>query len=103
MKCSDRASNANCAVSRESRLYFEDMRDACERIARHRAGGDRLDVLSDPNTRDAILWNMLILREAAKQVPGEITERHPAIEWRRLAGFRDVSAHGYFGLDDDIL
>jgi len=90
-------------VSRDSRLYLEDMRDACERIAEHRAGGDRWAVLGDPKTRDAILWNLLILGEAAKQVPNEITERHPAVEWRRIAGFRDVLAHGYFGLDDDIL
>jgi uncharacterized protein with HEPN domain len=90
-------------VSRDSRLYLADMRDACERIAKHRANSDRLEVLSDPKTRDAILWNLLILGEAAKQVPGEITERHPAVEWRRIAGFRDVLAHGYFGLDDDIL
>jgi hypothetical protein len=48
------------------------MRDACERIAKHRANSDRLEVLSDPKTRDAILWNLLILGEAAKRVPGEI-------------------------------
>ena len=90
-------------MSRDSRLYLEDMRDACERIAEHRAGGERRAVLGDPKTRDAILWNLLILGEAAKQVPTEITERHPAVEWRRIAGFRDVLAHGYFGLDDDIL
>ena len=79
------------------------MRDACERIAEHGADGDRRAVLDDPKTRDAILWSFLILGEAAKQVPSEITERHPAVEWRRIAGFRDVLAHGYFGLDDDIL
>ena len=90
-------------MSRDPRLYLEDIRDACERIAEHRADRDRQAVLGDPKTRDAILWNLLILGEAAKQVPSEITEHHPAVEWRRIAGFRDVLAHGYFGLDDDIL
>lgn len=90
-------------MSREPRLYLEDMRDACARIAEHRAGGNRHAVLGDPKTRDAVLWNLLVLGEAAKQVPAEVTDRHPTIEWRRIAAFRDVLAHGYFGLDDDIL
>lgn len=90
-------------MSRDPQLYLEDIRVACERIAEHRADRDRQAVLGDPNTRDTILWNLLILGEAAKQIPNEITGRHPAVEWRRIAGFRDVLAHGYFGLDDDIL
>jgi len=79
------------------------MRDACQRIIDHRSGGDRTAVLGDPKTRDAVLWNLLILGEAAKQVPRNFTERYPDVEWRRIAAFRDVLAHGYFGLDDDIL
>jgi uncharacterized protein with HEPN domain len=77
------------------------MRDACERIAERIAGGDRRAVLGDPKTRDAILWNLLILGETPKHVPREISDRHPAVEWRRIARFRDVLAHGYFGLDED--
>ena len=50
-----------------------------------------------------MLWNLLVLGEAAKQVPPEVADRHPNVEWRRIAAFRDVLAHGYFGLDDDIL
>jgi uncharacterized protein with HEPN domain len=27
----------------------------------------------------------------------------PAIAWRRIAGLRDVLAHAYFGIDEDII
>ena len=53
--------------------------------------------------RDAALWNLLVLGEAAKQVPEHIRLEHSAIEWRKISGFRDVLAHGYFGLDEDII
>ena len=53
--------------------------------------------------RDAALWNLLVLGEAAKQVPERIRVENSAIEWRKISGFRDVLAHGYFGLDEDII
>ncbi len=90
-------------MSRDPRLYLEDMRDACARILEHRADGGRDAVLGDPKTRDAVLWNLLVLGEAAKQVPLDMADRHPEVEWRRIAAFRDVLAHGHFGLEDDIL
>ncbi len=52
--------------------------------------------------RDAALWNLLVLGEAAKQLPAHIRLANSAIERRKISGFRDVLAHGYFGLDEDI-
>jgi len=60
-------------------------------------------VLCHELVRDAVLWNLLVLGEAAKQVPAHIRLEHSAIEWRKISGFRDVLAHGYFGLDEDII
>ena len=33
----------------------------------------------------------------------DVRNSHPNIEWRRIAGFRDVIAHAYFGIDPAIL
>jgi uncharacterized protein with HEPN domain len=43
------------------------------------------------------------LGEAVKTLPREVTERHAAVDWRGFAGLRDVVAHGYFGLRQDLL
>lgn len=45
----------------------------------------------------------MVLGEAAKRVPPEVRDRVQGIDWRKVAGLRDVIAHGYFGIDDDIV
>ena len=52
---------------------------------------------------DAILRNLETLGEAAKCVPAEARTIDPEISWRRIAGLRDVLAHAYFGVDEDIV
>jgi uncharacterized protein with HEPN domain len=36
-------------------------------------------------------------------VPEEVRLRHPQVDWRRIAGLRDVLAHGYFALEPEML
>lgn len=52
---------------------------------------------------DAVLRNLELLGEAAKQIPGEVRQRHPQVPWRRIAGLRDVLANAYFGLEDETI
>ncbi len=59
--------------------------------------------LDDERTYDAVLRNLEIIGEAAKHVPDDLRQAYPAVEWRRIAGLRDVLIHGYFGLEDETL
>jgi len=43
------------------------------------------------------------LGEAVKALPSEVTDRYSDVDWRGFAGLRDVVAHGYFGLRQDLL
>lgn len=70
----------------------------------HHCGGmSREQFFANELVRDAALWNLLVLGEATKQLPEHIRLANSAIEWRKISGFRDVLAHGYFGLDEDII
>jgi uncharacterized protein with HEPN domain len=52
---------------------------------------------------DAVLRNLEVIGEAVKNLPEDARSCAPGIEWKKIAGLRDVIAHGYFGVDDEIL
>ncbi|MBO5695586.1 MAG: DUF86 domain-containing protein [Lentisphaeria bacterium] len=49
--------------------------------------------------QDAVIRNYEIIGEAAKNLSEDFTARHNEINWHGMAGFRDVLAHRYFGVD----
>lgn len=90
-------------MSRDFRLYLEDMLNATEKALRY---GEELtsETLEDEVMRfDAILFNLQIIGEAAKQVPDTLRREYPEIEWRKIAGLRDIIAHSYFGIEPAII
>lgn len=90
-------------MSRDVRLYLDDIRESCEKIARYSQGLDFEEFASDEKTFDAIARNLEIIGEAAKHISPEMRQRYASVEWNKIAGLRDVVAHEYFGLDEDIL
>ncbi len=47
----------------------------------------------------AVVRAMEVTGEATKNIPREVTQKHPEILWRKMAGLRDKAIHGYFGVD----
>jgi uncharacterized protein with HEPN domain len=90
-------------MRRDSKVYVEDMLAAAERIRTYTAGLTYSDFRHDIRTLDAVVRNLEVLGEAAKQIPERIKSEHPGIEWRKIAGLRDILIHGYFGIDVEII
>ena len=90
-------------MSRDLRLYLEDMRDCCSKVLRYTEGMTLKQLMSDEKTSDAVMRNLEITGEAARHVPAEIKNRYPEIEWRSIAGFRDVAIHAYPTIDEEIV
>ncbi len=57
------------------------------------------DFENDERTVDAVIRNLEIIGEAARNIPEEYRDKYSNIPWRRIIGLRNVIIHQYFGVD----
>ena len=68
---------------------------ASRNIATFIAGPTWDDFEADLKTQSAVQHQLIVLGEAAKRLSGEFRGRHNGVEWREVAGLRDVLTHAY--------
>ncbi len=72
------------------------------RIQEDCAGG-RDAVFASSTLQDAILRNLQILCESTQRLSDETKRLHPGIDWKGVAGMRNVLVHDYFGVDFEFV
>ena len=89
--------------TRPWRLYIQDMVEFGERVLSYTEGMDQAGFITDRRTYDATLRNIELIGEAATHIPVHVRQSHSDIEWRSIVGARNRVAHGYLGIDDDVV
>ena len=90
-------------MSRDFRVYLDDIVSAIDKIAVFTEGLSEEQFTGDPKTFDAVIRNLEIVGEAAKNIPDEVRSKFTAVEWRKAAGLRDLLIHQYFAVDTQII
>jgi uncharacterized protein with HEPN domain len=90
-------------MSRDVELYLRDIEESCRRIVAYTEGLSYEQFAGDDRTVDAVARNLGVIGEAVKRLPASRKKHHPEIDWRKIAGLRDILVHAYFGVDLEIL
>ncbi len=61
------------------------------------------DFLKDEVLKRAFVRSLEIIGEAVRNLPSNLKQSYPQINWRAIAGTRDKLIHNYFGVDYDIV
>ena len=89
-------------------LYRDDSRvkhmlDALEQIAELRKGLSREQLRWHEGITERILFNLMILGEAANNITREFAAMNPDVDWKGIAGIRHKVVHDYADIDFDTI
>jgi uncharacterized protein with HEPN domain len=83
---------------KDDRLYLIHIWECIQRIESY-TGEGKTAFQASTMVQDAVIRNFEIIGEATKRLSPELKQSHPEIQWRGMAGFRDVLIHNYMGVD----
>ena len=89
-------------------LYRDDSRvrhmlDALAQIAELRKGLSREQLRWHEGVTERILFNLMILGEAANNITREFAVINPDVDWKGIAGIRHKIVHDYADIDFDTI
>jgi uncharacterized protein with HEPN domain len=90
-------------MAREDLGSVLDIVNYAERILASMDGKVLADLAGDLDLADATLYRFAIIGEAAKRLSDTFRVAHPDINWKGVAGFRDVVIHDYDAIDWEIV
>ena len=83
---------------KEDLVYVEHALECIARIEAY-TGGGRSAFVGSTLIQDAVARNLQVMAESTQRLSVNIKAGHPDVDWRGLAGFRNVLVHGYPGLN----
>jgi uncharacterized protein with HEPN domain len=89
--------------SRNYILFLEDIVNSMEKVKTYINNLTYAEFSEKDIVIDAVVRNLEVIGEAAKNVPMKIIEENKQIPWRRMIGLRNIISHEYFGIDLNIV
>ena len=88
---------------RAAALYLKDILTAIDDIEAFTTDFVFEEFCNDKKTIAAVVRNLEILGEAARNIPREMRADYPNIPWEKMVSMRNKVLHEYFGVDEEIL
>jgi uncharacterized protein with HEPN domain len=82
---------------------LNDILESMNRINTYISGVDYESFLNNQMLIDAVIRNLEIIGEAARNLSDELRKKHPELPLRNMIGLRNILIHQYFGVDESII
>lgn len=90
-------------MSEDPSIYINDILESIGKIRRYVGGRDFHKFNGDDMLIDAVVRNLGIIGEAAKNLPADVRKAYPGVEWSKIIGLRNILIHAYSKVDTEIV
>lgn len=88
---------------RDWKLRVEDILESIAKIQRYTEGITFEVFAADEMRVDAVVRNITIMGEAARNISDQVQECYPEVPWSKMWAIRNVVVHEYFGISLPIV
>jgi uncharacterized protein with HEPN domain len=78
---------------------INDILDSINKIQSYVEQMEFEDFRRDEKTIDAVIRNFIVIGEAARHIPDDISDKYPNIPWRVMGDMRNFAVHEYWGVE----
>jgi uncharacterized protein with HEPN domain len=90
-------------MTRREALRLADILTAIADIRAALDGIDKDRFMADRLRKNAVSMSILVISEAARNLPAELTSQYPEIAWQKVADIGSIIRHVYFRIDYEAL
>lgn len=82
-------------MTRSTKLFIADIFDSIHKIETYTAGMNYESFKRNGLVIDAVVRNLEIIGEAARNIPNQVMENYPNVSWQKMIGLRNLLIHEY--------
>ena len=85
-------------MKKDPKIFLNHILESIGEIEKNLTNLNEVEFYRNVTVQDAIIRRLEIIGEATKNLPKSFKDKHSEVEWRKVAGLRDIIVHEYFGL-----
>ena len=90
-------------MKKDDTVYLRHIIDAFLQIERYTNGVTYEEFLSNSLLQDAVIRQLEVMGEAARNLSADLQNEYPAIPWRQMISLRNRMIHAYFNVNIQII
>lgn len=90
-------------MKKDPKIFLEHILDCISDIEDYTSKQTRISFSKNKMMQDAVIRKIEIIGEAVKNLPLNFRKKYSKIEWKQIAGMRDILIHEYFGVNQNLV